>query len=133
MFAILLAEESSRGFRLQIQPLFDDTGIPLAIMGMLVVFAALVLVSVYVTLLPRFATYLEERFPEKASPQPVAQPPISGDDLPEEILVVIAAAVAEVIDEPQRIIHARQLTPLDLAWSFEGRRQQHVSHRPRNR
>ena len=133
MFAIFFAEAASRGIRIQVQPLLEDTGIALAIMGMLVVFAALVLVSVYVTLLPRFAAYLEERFPEKASPQPVAQPSISGDDLPEEVLVVIAAAVAQVIDEPHRIIHTRQLTPLDLAWSFEGRRQQHSSHRPRNR
>ncbi len=133
MFTILFAEEASRGFRLQVEPLFEDTGIPLAIMGMVVVFAALVLVAVYVTVLPRFAQYLESRFPEPASPQPVAQPSISGDDLPEEVLVVIAAAVAQVIDEPHRIIHTRQLTPLDLAWSFEGRRQQHGSHRPRNR
>ena len=91
------------------------------------------LVSVYVTILPRFALYLEDRFPEKESPQPVAQPSVSCDEVPEEILVVIAAAVAQVIDEPHRIIHTRQLTPLDLAWSFEGRRKQHASHRPRNR
>jgi sodium pump decarboxylase gamma subunit len=133
MFTILLAEEASNGVRIQFDALFTDTGIPLAIMGMLVVFAALILVTVYVTLLPRLAAYLENRFPEKATPQPIAQPINVGDDLSEEVLVVIAAAVAEVIDEPHRIIHTRQLTPLDLAWSFEGRRQQHISHRPRNR
>lgn len=128
---LLFAEEASRPFDIQLQPLFRDTGIPLAIMGMLVVFAALVLVSVYVSLLPRFADYLAQRFPERMSPQPISQPSITRDDLTEEVLVVIAAAVAEVIDEPHRIIHARQLTPLDLAWSFEGRRQQHRSHKPR--
>ena len=133
MFTILFAEEASRSIRIRVEPLFEDTGIPLAIMGMLVVFAALVLVAVYVTVLPRFAAYLERRYPEKATPQPVAKPSISGDDLPEEVLVVITAAVAQVIDEPHRIIHTRQLTPLDLAWSFEGRRKQHASHRPRHR
>ena len=34
-------------------PLWDDTGLPLAIMGMSVVFAALILVSLFIMWLPR--------------------------------------------------------------------------------
>ncbi|MCA9238353.1 MAG: hypothetical protein KDA44_22930 [Planctomycetales bacterium] len=50
------------------------------------------------------------------------------DDQPEEIVAVIAAAVAATIDAPHRIVHARIQGQSDLAWSLEGRMQHHTSH-----
>ncbi len=52
------------------------------------------------------------------------------DAVPDEIVAVIAAAVAEVIDAPHRIVRVRGLTPDDLGWLLEGRMQHHASHRP---
>ena len=118
------------------QPLWEDHGIPLAIMGLVVVFAALTLLRVFIGSLPRIMAILDHYFPEEAEavPQakPVAQPPASG--IPEEIVVVIAAAVAATISEPHRIVRTRALSPEDLSWSLEGRLQHHASHSiyPRN-
>ena len=44
------------------QPLFEDQGIPLAIMGLFVVFAALVLVRVFIGTLPHIITTLDRFF-----------------------------------------------------------------------
>jgi hypothetical protein len=50
--------------------------------------------------------------------------------VPDEIIAVIAAAVAEVVDAPHRIVRVRGLTPDDLGWLLEGRMQHHTSHKP---
>ena len=42
---------------------------------------------------------------------------------------MIAAAVAETIRQPHRIVRIRGLTAEDLDWSLEGRMQHHQSHR----
>ncbi len=119
---------------LELRPLIEDHGIPLAIMGMFVVFAALVLVSLFILLLPRslavLARWSSER--KESSPQRAAQAPAE-TELSEEILVIISAAVAAMIREPHRIIHTREMTAEELGWSLEGRLQHHSSHNIRHR
>lgn len=126
---VLIAQETSREFTgFQLEPLLKDSGIPLAVMGMLVVFAALLLICVFIICLPRLMATLDRYHPEINEDKPQAAPK-SKDQLPEETLVVIAAAVAEALDQPHRIVHTRELTPEDMAWSLEGRMQHHGSHR----
>ena len=51
---MLLAQQDDRPLiEFTLAPLFEDYGIPLAVMGIFVVFMALVLVVVFITLLPR--------------------------------------------------------------------------------
>jgi Na+-transporting methylmalonyl-CoA/oxaloacetate decarboxylase gamma subunit len=64
-------------------------------------------------------------------PRPIRGTPRRGAPLSEETVAVIAAAVAEVIGTPHRIVRIRGLTPEDLSWPLEGRMQHHASHRPR--
>ncbi|MCB0117354.1 MAG: OadG family protein [Caldilineaceae bacterium] len=117
------------GFTLE--PLFHDTGIPLAIMGVLVVFLALAVLVIFIQRLPYIMERLEPRAPSSAAPAP---PVVSAtNELPEELVVVITAAVAAALDRPHRIVRIRGLTPTDMAWSMEGRSQHHQSHRIRPR
>lgn len=62
--------------------------------------------------------------------QPARRDSIDAGDLPEELVVVIAAAVAEVLGPAQRIVQIRGLMPEDLGWQLEGRLHHHASHRP---
>ena len=114
------------------EPLWEDHGIALAIMGMFVVFCALVLVSTFIMLLPRLMTGLERLHPEpkkqRGRSKPKTPPKPADDELPEEIQVVIAAAVAEVVGARHRIIRTRRLSADEQAWSLEGRMQHHTSH-----
>ncbi|MEM9185091.1 MAG: OadG family transporter subunit [Planctomycetota bacterium] len=115
-----------------LKPLFEDTGITLALMGLLVVFAALLLVRVFIGLLPRMLGAVEQYVPEKApaaAPEPAAEEP----GLPDELLAVIAAVVAHTVRKPHRIVRTRDLTPDDKSWSMEGRLQHHASHRIQTR
>jgi len=50
-------------------------------------------------------------------------------ELTDEMVAVVAAAVAEVVATPHRIVHIRGLTAEDLSWSLEGRLQHHASHK----
>lgn len=113
------------------QPLFEDHGIPLAIMGLFVVFSALVLVRVFIGLLPRIMAVLDHLFPEqtKTLESHAVSTEASSDALPDEILAIIAAVVADTVREPHRIVHTRELTPEDLNWTLEGRLQHHASHK----
>ncbi len=113
--------------RFTMEPLFEDTGFALAIMGVLVVFMALALVIAFITVLPHLA--------KRTAAQPVQTDvkPTAHDELAEETLVVIAAAVAETIRQRHRIVKIRGLTPEDLGWSFTGRLQHHQSHQVRGR
>lgn len=114
-----------------LRPLLEDHGIPLAIMGVLVVFGTLVLVSGFISLLPRLAGSPSQ--PEKHTAPAAAKRRETGDELSEEMVVVIAAAVAEVMAKPHRILHIRGMTPEDAGWSFQGRMQHHSSHRIQRR
>lgn len=110
-------------------PWFEEHGIPLAVMGIVVVFMALAILVVFVTLLPRM---LELGSARKLEELPIPELDVE-DEFSEETLVVIAAAVAETIRQPHRIIQIRGLTPSDLGWSLEGRTQHHQSHRVHHR
>ena len=121
---MLLAQQDSRPLiEFTLAPLLQDHGLPLAVMGVLVVFSALVLIAVFIKLLP----YV---FGEDRRLRPAASAGLAAghDGLSEEMLVVIAAAVAETIRQPHRIVHVRGLTTEDLEWSLGGRMQHHLSH-----
>ncbi|MCA9142580.1 MAG: OadG family protein [Planctomycetaceae bacterium] len=123
---MLLAQQNGRPlFEFTLSPLFEDHGLPLAIMGVLVVYTALSLIVLFITLLPRMLGGSVT----KASKPAIAQQVVADQELSEEALVVIAAAVAESISTPHRIVKIRGLTPADLGWSLEGRTQHHQSHR----
>ena len=126
---MLLAQQNTRPLvDFTLAPLFQEHGIPLAVMGTLVVFIALVLIVMFITLLPR----LVGRQPAKPLESPVAVRATSDDELSPELVAVIAAAVAATLGEPHRIVKIRGLTPAELGWSMEGRMQHHQSHRFRN-
>ena len=128
---MLWAQQDSRPLiQFTLAPLWEDEGIALAVMGILVVFMALILVSTFISLLPRLVPELSRETPQM--PEHMA-PSTDGDELSEETLVVIAAAVAETIRQPHRVVFVRGLTPEDLGWSLEGRIQLHQSHRVQRR
>ncbi|TWU45488.1 oxaloacetate decarboxylase gamma chain [Novipirellula aureliae] len=134
-------------FTIHTEALFSETGITLAIMGMSVVFSALLILIFFVSMLPRAMVLVEKVFPSNAhhhkAAKPKAKPAASGGanagemigGVPEEVAVVIAAAVASIMDRPHRIVRTRQLTASELAWTLQGRIQHHASHKlkPRDR
>ena len=65
---------------------------------------------------------------KKAPPEIKPAAPVPVDGVPEETMVLIAAAVAAVVSQPARIVHVRGLTPDDMAWALQGRSQIHASH-----
>jgi Na+-transporting methylmalonyl-CoA/oxaloacetate decarboxylase gamma subunit len=98
------------------QPLFEDHGFPLAIMGLFVVFSALMLVRIFIGTLPRIVAALDHFFPDQQhAPQSAAQHKATTDEIPDEILAVIAAVVAETVREPHRIVPTQDLSPEDLS------------------
>lgn len=88
--SLLATTDSPASFRLQ--NITDVDGYAIAITGMVIVFFALTLISVFLTLLPRILERVNTVFPEPA-PQ-VAAPPVarvsSGD---EEIAAAIGVAL----------------------------------------
>ncbi|WP_250929568.1 OadG family protein [Aporhodopirellula aestuarii] len=132
----MIAEASTSRFA----PLFLETGFPLAIMGMVVVFMALTVLILIISSFPFAMRRLELVFPESnhhgAKPKKQSQPaPAVSDDgtIPAHILAVIAAAVAETESGPVRIVRTRHLTTSELAWTLEGRIRHHASHRLQTR
>lgn len=109
-------------------PLYEDHGLALALMGIFVVFSALALVVMFITLLPRFVAVISP----KEQPLAIETPSLDPDELPEELVVVLAAAVAATLGQPRRIVKVRGLLTDDQAWSIEGRMQHHHSHRMSN-
>ncbi len=53
MIAPLIAQQEDRLIQFTSAPLFEDHGLPLAVMGILVVFLALSLVIAFISVLPR--------------------------------------------------------------------------------
>jgi Na+-transporting methylmalonyl-CoA/oxaloacetate decarboxylase gamma subunit len=127
---MLLAQQDGRPLiDFTLAPLLEDSGVPLAVMGMLVVFMALTLIVVFITLLPR----LLAPFSGADRAEGTALLPVDDDELSEEMVVVIAAAVAQAMERPHRIVRIQGLTPIDLGWSLEGRMQHHQSHQIQRR
>jgi Na+-transporting methylmalonyl-CoA/oxaloacetate decarboxylase gamma subunit len=128
---MLLAEHNDRALiRFTLEPLLEEHGLALAVLGVLVVFVALALVVAFISLLPlmlrRFSVADQDELSSLAGPR-------DEGELSEEIQVVIAAAVAEIIQQPHRVVRIRGLSPTDLGWSLEGRIQHHESHRLQHR
>ncbi len=131
---MLFAQEDARPLiQFTLAPLFRDEGLPLAVMGIFVVFVALVLVAGAITLLPRV---LEKISPE-LSPKTDMPPSLADEDLElsGELLAVIAAAVAETVRVPHRIVRIGGWSAEDQGWSLGGRILHHQSHKiqPRDR
>jgi Na+-transporting methylmalonyl-CoA/oxaloacetate decarboxylase gamma subunit len=129
MMFLMAQQETEPLFKFSLGPLTEEHGIPLAIMGILVVFSALVLIVIFITLLPRLVAPFSAAGQKASAALPVA----ASDDLAEETLVIIAAAVAEVLDQPHRIVKIRGQGGAEHAWSMEGRMQHHRSHRIHHR
>ena len=126
---MLLAQQDARPLiEFTSAPLWEEHGIPLAVMGILVVFSALVLIVAFITFLPRLLARIADVEPQQPAASPI---PVEGE-LSEEMVVVIAAAVAATLSKPHRIVKIRGLTPAELGWSLEGRAQQHQSHQLRS-
>ena len=126
---LLAQEETNRLTEFSLAPLWEEDGIALAMMGIFVVFMALVLIVVFITLLPRLLAPFTDTGQEAEATVPV----VSEGEIPEEILVVIAAAVAEAIDRPHRVVRIRGMTPGEMGWSLEGRMHHHHSHKTQQR
>ena len=112
--------------RFTLSPLFEETGIALAIMGIVVVFLALVLVAAFISVLPSLA----ERLSASRSSQPAPMATVD-EVIPAETLAIIAAAVAVTLERPHRVVHVQGTTPEGLGWSLEGRMHHHHMHAPR--
>ncbi len=112
-----------------LSPLFEEHGLPLAVMGIVVVYLALALVVAFISLLPRLVGWIAVANPQ----QPVDPWAATEDELPEEHLVLIAAAVAATTGQPHRIVRIGGVRPEDQGWSLEGRMQHHQSHRLQHR
>ena len=120
----LMQQPNAPMIRFSLEPLQVDFGIPLAVMGILVVFMALSLVMLLITVLPKvLARVLVSPAPPAAEAK---SSPESG--LSEETVAVIAAAVAATMRQPHRIVKIRGLSPGEMGWSLEGRMQHHRSH-----
>ena len=69
-------------------------GLWLSITGMLIVFSALVLVSLFIALLPRGLGWINRIFPEPLDQHPhPRQPGRPGDGIDEKLAVAVAAAI----------------------------------------
>lgn len=118
----------SLSLHFSLEPLWHDAGIPLAIMGMFIVFFALVLISTFISRLPSIMAVLDKILPQVEQLAAHSKP--REGEIPDEIVVVIAAAVSEALGRPHRIIHTRELTSSEMSWPQHGRWQIQTSHKP---
>jgi Na+-transporting methylmalonyl-CoA/oxaloacetate decarboxylase gamma subunit len=108
-------------------------GVILAVVGMAIVFLALMLVGALMSLLNRPLPSLRGQSREAAPVDPAAAG-ISSDGAPVDTLtlVVIAAAVAALVGPSARIRRVRFVQPaLPSAWAAHGRVAIQASHRLR--
>ena len=73
--------------------IWDNNGIGIALTGMTIVFAALTMISVFISLLPKVLDAFSLVLPPEPEPQLAAQPESSGD---EEIAAVIGFALHQM-------------------------------------
>jgi hypothetical protein len=104
---------------------------------------ALLLIQVAISLLVVTLYHLWVSRKRQAAPlspvvlAPVAPPPKTSpavEAVPPEMLAVIAAAIAVILDRPHRVVSVQQavaLAPEGNAWAREGRVEQFLSHRVR--
>jgi sodium pump decarboxylase gamma subunit len=68
-------------------------GIGIAVTGMSIVFFALLLISGFLTVLPKLMEILNEYYPEKIHQAPAASPVAVNNQVEDEIVVAIGAAL----------------------------------------
>jgi flagellar basal body-associated protein FliL len=104
---------------------------------------ALLLIQVVISLVVVMLYHLWVSRKKPAAPlspvvlAPVATPPKTPpavEAAPPEMVAVIAAAIAVVLDRPHQVVSVQQaavLAPEGNAWAMEGRVEQFLSHRVR--
>ncbi len=94
-------------------------GLKISFIGLVVVFAALTMVASMVRLFGRLFAVSE-----------ISQPDLQQEDIPEEVIAVIAASVAAVLDRPYKIkrIHYLRSDSDQGGWSRQGRATIMASH-----
>ncbi len=113
-----------------LDPLWKDIGIPLAMMGVVVVFVALGMVIVLINTLPRVLERLNLIDSAQTPSGLVESLSVSTDDeIPPETLVVIAAAVEEMMRHPYRIVRIKGMSANNMGWVMAARMQHHHSHK----
>ena len=111
-------------------------GFELMIVGMGVVFTALILIMILMIIIRAVEKNVNQ--PKVVSaPQPAPAAPVSNQVQPDasgmnpQIAVVLTAAVAAVVKRPFRIRQVAQITRNTNAWAEHGRSVHHRSHRVR--
>lgn len=129
---------------LSLDPFRDDTGLSLALMALMVVLAALMLVRIFMGNMPRLMAVGESCFPKTeeapsksasftfasaAAPAAEKARAAASEELPEHVVAIMAAVVADTVGKNHRILRTRVLGPEELSWSMHGRLQNHISFR----
>ena len=95
--------------------------------GLLIVMGTLAALWILCELLGSVFKLLAARQAARAACEaPPLEAPVAGPGPDAVPIVVIAAAVAAVLEQPHRVVEIR---PASIAWSLEGRRQQLGSHK----
>ena len=113
-----------------LEPLWHDKGLPLMMMGMLLVFLALILISTFISWLPNIMGAVHRILPESEQLAAAKSAKKKDEEDSEEIVAVIAAAVSEALGRPHRVISTREITAREMAWPQQGRWQIQTSHKP---
>ena len=99
--------------------------------GFVIVLLALTLLWGLTVLIGRFFASSAAAAVPPAGPAPAAAPATpapAGDELTDEEIVVISAAVAAMVDGRHRVVSVQ---PVQSSWGQQGRREIHASHRIR--
>jgi hypothetical protein len=117
-------------------------GLQIAVTGILVVFLALVTVSLALSLLNFADARLQRRELRRTAPQPqpVAQAPAEpagasaelSPELSPELVAVVAATANEILGRPVRVTRIRYHRGAPGSWSQQGRLTVMAGHRPRS-
>jgi len=111
-------------------------GIQISIIGLVVVFSALSLISILIgTVLGRVDQWWEQLLQWRTRPAVEAETPaeIPAGELSPELLAAISAAIAVTIDKKVRIKAIRyRRTPAAASWSVQGRATIMASHLPKH-
>jgi sodium pump decarboxylase gamma subunit len=106
------------------QNLWEAAGL---LVGFVIVMLALTVLWGLTALMSRLVARLERPPPATAAtPAPMPAVAAAAADPGEEVIAVVAAAVAVLLDRPHRILH---VLPLPSAWGRQGRLDGHASHR----
>jgi len=103
-------------------------GLTLMVVGMLIVFVALVLLMAVIRLIDMATAGSAPATEPAAAPKPVA--PVEEEGVNEELLVVLAAAATAALRRSVRVRRVRLVKRSDGSWVAGGRQGIMTSHRP---